>query len=166
MTETDIPPRHSTLAVADTPVTSTAEPRALIDYLRDRDVACPLCEYNLRGLTVPRCPECGRELALRVGLVEPRQGAWIAALIATALPAGVGMLLIVTIVKDGWPQGAEFQTLQNLGFWYYLLSIPLEGCLVWQRRRFLRIQRTMQWMIAVGLGVLGVLSIVAVAMAT
>ena len=25
----------------------------------DRDVACPLCEYNLRGLTEPRCPECG-----------------------------------------------------------------------------------------------------------
>ena len=25
----------------------------------DRDVACPLCEYNLRGLAEPRCPECG-----------------------------------------------------------------------------------------------------------
>jgi hypothetical protein len=24
-----------------------------------RDVACPLCEYNLRGLVEPRCPECG-----------------------------------------------------------------------------------------------------------
>src|SRR5688572_3879237 len=24
-----------------------------------RDVICPLCEYNLRGLTEPRCPECG-----------------------------------------------------------------------------------------------------------
>ena len=23
------------------------------------EVACPLCSYNLRGLTVPRCPECG-----------------------------------------------------------------------------------------------------------
>src|SRR5262245_60898704 len=25
----------------------------------DRDVLCPLCEYNLRGLVEPRCPECG-----------------------------------------------------------------------------------------------------------
>lgn len=25
----------------------------------DRDIPCPLCGYNLRGLTVPRCPECG-----------------------------------------------------------------------------------------------------------
>ena len=23
------------------------------------DILCPLCEYNLRGLTQPRCPECG-----------------------------------------------------------------------------------------------------------
>lgn len=25
----------------------------------EEDIHCPLCEYNLRGLTVPRCPECG-----------------------------------------------------------------------------------------------------------
>ncbi len=25
----------------------------------DGDVVCPMCEYNLRGLTEPRCPECG-----------------------------------------------------------------------------------------------------------
>jgi hypothetical protein len=25
----------------------------------DADVRCPLCEYDLRGLTEPRCPECG-----------------------------------------------------------------------------------------------------------
>jgi hypothetical protein len=25
----------------------------------DEDVHCPLCDYNLRGLTEPRCPECG-----------------------------------------------------------------------------------------------------------
>src|SRR4051794_31376393 len=23
------------------------------------DVLCPLCDYNLRGLGEPRCPECG-----------------------------------------------------------------------------------------------------------
>jgi hypothetical protein len=23
------------------------------------EVLCPLCEYNLRGLNTPRCPECG-----------------------------------------------------------------------------------------------------------
>jgi tRNA(Ile2) C34 agmatinyltransferase TiaS len=24
-----------------------------------RNVKCPLCGYNLRGLVEPRCPECG-----------------------------------------------------------------------------------------------------------
>src|SRR5262245_24135568 len=27
----------------------------------ERDVPCPLCDYNLRGLTEPRCPECGHK---------------------------------------------------------------------------------------------------------
>ncbi|MBN1491552.1 MAG: hypothetical protein JXA69_16690 [Phycisphaerae bacterium] len=27
------------------------------------DVRCPQCRYNLRGLTVPRCPECGLTFA-------------------------------------------------------------------------------------------------------
>ncbi len=27
----------------------------------NEDVPCPKCQYNLRGLTVPRCPECGFE---------------------------------------------------------------------------------------------------------
>jgi hypothetical protein len=31
------------------------EGRLIFDF----DIPCPHCEYNLRGLTVPRCPECG-----------------------------------------------------------------------------------------------------------
>src|SRR5438105_5014634 len=27
------------------------------------EVCCPMCEYNLRGLTEPRCPECGFRFA-------------------------------------------------------------------------------------------------------
>ncbi len=36
---------------------------ALAAYLRRRSLRagfCPQCRYNLTGLTVPRCPECGR----------------------------------------------------------------------------------------------------------
>lgn len=29
------------------------------DWLNQRDVPCPQCGYNLRMLSVPRCPECG-----------------------------------------------------------------------------------------------------------
>ncbi len=29
------------------------------DWLLDRDLPCPSCQYNLRMLSTPRCPECG-----------------------------------------------------------------------------------------------------------
>jgi len=29
------------------------------DYLRDRDTACPRCDYSLRGSNSSTCPECG-----------------------------------------------------------------------------------------------------------
>src|SRR3954465_985246 len=34
-------------------------------------LVCPLCDYNLRGLTQPRCPECGYQFTWR-GLIEQR----------------------------------------------------------------------------------------------
>ena len=38
----------------------TAPPSAAPDWSTERqDLLCPLCDYNLRGLTDPRCPECG-----------------------------------------------------------------------------------------------------------
>ena len=39
------------------PVTSPADPP---EWERiEEEIRCPLCEYNLRELTEPRCPECG-----------------------------------------------------------------------------------------------------------
>lgn len=35
----------------------------LAGYLAERDVACPRCEYNLRGLKRRSCPECGVRLS-------------------------------------------------------------------------------------------------------
>jgi hypothetical protein len=37
-----------------TPAVSPPEGQA-----NTQEIACPMCEYNLRGLTEPRCPECG-----------------------------------------------------------------------------------------------------------
>lgn len=39
------------------------------EYLATFDVECELCHYNLRGLSEPRCPECGEwtELAWNTG---------------------------------------------------------------------------------------------------
>lgn len=34
-------------------------PRSLSEFLRDHDVPCPTCAYNLRGGASTTCPECG-----------------------------------------------------------------------------------------------------------
>jgi hypothetical protein len=44
-------------------------------------IACPLCGYNLAGLTEARCPECGGSFTLeQVVLARPRAGAQAAEL--------------------------------------------------------------------------------------
>ena len=50
----------------------------LLEYVRERDVPCPLCGYNLRNLTRPQCPECREDLKLTVGLLKPRFGWFLA----------------------------------------------------------------------------------------
>lgn len=40
----------------------------LAAFLAQHDVACPDCDYNLRGLDKPRCPECGAALTVTVTL--------------------------------------------------------------------------------------------------
>lgn len=46
----------------------------------DRDVACPRCKYNLRGLTSERCPECGLDIdadELAVGIPRENIETWL-----------------------------------------------------------------------------------------
>ncbi len=46
----------------------------------DRDLFCPRCRYNLRGLTTPRCPECGLtfpEEQWRTGLLREHIPTWL-----------------------------------------------------------------------------------------
>jgi hypothetical protein len=46
----------------------------LHDYLREQDIPCPGCGYNLRGLTSATCPECNQALELRVTVAEAALG--------------------------------------------------------------------------------------------
>lgn len=84
------------------------ETRLLLSFVRDRDVLCPLCGYNLRNLTRARCPECREELALAVSARNLRFG-WFLATITPGLFSGIaaGFLLIpmigTTIASGGSP---------------------------------------------------------------
>ncbi len=67
----------------------------LRSFLAGRDEACPVCEYNLRDLRFPRCPECGLELELRLALSEPKQGAFLTGLVGIACGVGFNGILVV-----------------------------------------------------------------------
>src|SRR5690606_35202053 len=68
----------------------------LTAYLRDHDVPCPGCGYNLRNASAASCPECG--LTVELGL-QPRSiaaGPWVLAIVAQAAALGfAGTLSVV-----------------------------------------------------------------------
>ncbi len=74
----------------------------LLEYLRERDVPCPGCGYDLRDLAQPRCPECREDLALSVGFRKPRFG-WLLVTVTPGLFSGIcaGLLLIPIFVLSG-----------------------------------------------------------------
>jgi len=57
---------------------------ALRLYLSRRDVPCPACGYNLRGLASGRCAECGAPLELHVGSAKARLAWWAVPFAAVA----------------------------------------------------------------------------------
>lgn len=113
------------------------EDQHLLTFVRDRDVLCPLCGYNLRALTVPRCPECGQALKLTVGLAELSLKAWLACTAATCLSAGVGVVLALILIRAGSlpPFNSTFKTLHFLSF---PAMIPVAALFLIGRRAFLR----------------------------
>ena len=133
---------------------------ALVDYLRDRDATCPLCQYNLRGLTSNRCPECGQALQLTIGLVEPRVGAWVTAVVSMAGAASLGVLALVALVRHGITgDGMAFL----VAFFYFIAAIPALLVLVVLRRRYRRMPQSRQWAIGVVAASLTILALAALA---
>ncbi len=114
-------------------------------FLAERDVACPNCGYNLKGLTAGRCPECDQRLALQIALAEPRFGAWMTCVLSLAAVGGLfflGWIVVMFIsIKEGLPRGREFGVLVVYPLCASLLCLPVCAFFVrsagrrWLRRR-------------------------------
>ncbi|MHC5113086.1 MAG: hypothetical protein ACYTGP_01500 [Planctomycetota bacterium] len=59
----------------------------LRSFLGDRDIKCPGCGYNLRGLEATTCPECGDSIALTVTGRRARVPGHVEGLIGLGLSA-------------------------------------------------------------------------------
>jgi hypothetical protein len=82
---------------------SMSDSNLLQTYLAERDVACPGCGYNLRGLASEACPECRQALRLSVSLERPVTRAWFTTIIPLWIVGGgaaVAMLIVFVVAGD------------------------------------------------------------------
>jgi hypothetical protein len=127
------------------------ETRQLVDFLATHDAACPLCGYNLRALTAPRCPECGREVRLSVAMAEPYLRAWVVLAAATCAAGGAGMFLLMIVAVEGWPHLGQSEWehfFSNAVMVYFIGGVPLAAAVLVARRRLLRLTARRQWALA------------------
>jgi hypothetical protein len=130
----------------------------LTDYLAKYNASCPLCRYNLRGLTSGTCPECGNALMITVGLVEPFMSAWICTAATLCASAGIGAWFLFMVIFFGLPRGGGVEgLLTHITIFCFIGSIPFAGVAVWMRRKFMRLQRSTQW-IFTGISIMAVLT--------
>ena len=137
-------------SAVSTPTSPPLDP--LIDYLATRDVACPVCDYNLRNLTRPCCPECGRQLELSVRATDVPMGIWIAGLVAILPATPFGVAVICTSIMDRNWRSISIHSVAE-AWWlalaiYAALAIPAAVILIARRRRFLQMRSSRQGILA------------------
>jgi hypothetical protein len=113
----------------------------LAEFLQQREVLCPVCGYNLRGVRSIMCPECGARLDLRIGSIDLRLKYWLTSVLAIAIP--LGFTTVMSLVAFVAMMLGEFS---NDNDWTMAISawLPTAGLvvllttLICKRQRFLR----------------------------
>jgi hypothetical protein len=101
-------------------------------FLAEHDEPCPVCGYNLRGLTGEACPECQQRLVLRVGPAAPDLVSFALAVVGLSA-CGVlaafhlGTLLVVAVLEGEWPSRRE----SFLLIVWPAVTLVVDGVLVW-----------------------------------
>jgi hypothetical protein len=127
---------------------SDDERAMLLAFLADRDVHCPRCDYNLRSLSQPVCPECREELRLTVG-VRKLQLHW---LFITLAPGAFCMIAVGIFIVMSLIHGPPPPQLEIILLLLFLVASAATGVAiaVWHRG-FLRLENATQcfWALAV-----------------
>lgn len=123
----------------------------LCAYLADHDAPCPICGYNLRGVTLGVCPECECPIELGVSSSSSFLGAWLLALLAFAMPLSfdllVGLMMTVGVVMSGG-ENAEGVFLMVSLVTLTMVCVGMLWVLVARKRDWLRMSRRKQWRLA------------------
>ena len=140
------------MAVSPEPEQLTDADRMLLDFVRDRDVACPSCGYNVRNLTKPVCPECEEPLVLKVG-GKTYPVRWLLATVAPGIFTGVTAgVMAVTLLIMGPPNFVSLGVIFTGIF--FIASAALAVVLIIWNKRFIRQPQPRQIMWAVLLWVI------------
>ncbi len=132
-------------------------------FLAGRDIPCPACAYNLRGLGSPRCPECGAPLSVegirkairaKGGAPVVIAGAGVLIFALIALPSAAFLMLMSAGVllgsRVGEPGGSVAILLGLAATSLVLLLAPVWVARQWDRweARIAEIPRARRWAIA------------------
>lgn len=96
-------------------------------FLAERDLPCPSCTYNLRGLRNNVCPECHQSLEVTVALTEPKLALFLTAVVGLAMGVGFSALLFFYAIVISMRKGLtdiprEFWVITGVGL---VVTAPL-----------------------------------------
>ena len=128
---------------AETAPSSPDNTRRLLEHLRDNDALCPVCNYNLRGLTETRCPECDHRLTLTVGVSGVRVG-WFVATIAPFMSAGLAAVALGSLLVIAELAGGDPPPIVHLLMLLGLCSGAVAALIFWKRHRFMAFPQMVQ----------------------
>jgi len=111
------------------------ETALLLEFVHERDVACPRCRYNLRNLLSPTCPECEEPLRLHVTAYKSGLG-WLLATLAPGGFCAIAVLIFIMLCAVLGPPGWSVDVSVVVGFLVSSGAVAL-GLAYWHQR-FLR----------------------------